>query len=63
MMNGRYDNRFPLEASGRPLINLFGAPRADKKLVILETGHAMVGFPATTRESLAWLDRYLGPVR
>jgi len=35
-MNGRYDNRFPLEASGRPLINLFGAPRADKKLVILE---------------------------
>ena len=22
----------------------------------------MVGFPATTRESLDWLDRYLGPV-
>jgi dienelactone hydrolase len=62
MMNGRYDNRFPLEASGRPLMNLFGAPPADKKLVLLETGHAMVGFPASTRESLAWLDRYLGPV-
>jgi dienelactone hydrolase len=63
MMNGRYDNTYPLETSGRPLMDLFGAPRADKKLVLLESGHAMVGFPASTRESLAWLERYLGPVR
>ena len=63
MMNGLLDSGFPLETSVRPLLNLLGAPRADKKLALLETGHAMVGFPATTRESLAWLDRYLGPVR
>jgi len=43
-------------------VQLFGASPADKKLVLLEAGHAMVGFPATTRESLEWLDRYLGPV-
>jgi dienelactone hydrolase len=63
MMNGRYDSTFPFETSARPLMDLFAAPRADKKLVLLESGHAMVGFPASTRESLAWLDRYLGPVR
>ena len=62
MMNGRYDLAFPLETSQRPLFNLFGAAANDKKLVLLEAGHAMVGFPASTRESLAWLERYLGPV-
>jgi dienelactone hydrolase len=63
MMNGRYDLGFPLETSQRPLLNAFGAAKAGKKLVLLEAGHAMVGFPASTRESLDWLDRYLGPVR
>jgi formylglycine-generating enzyme required for sulfatase activity/dienelactone hydrolase/predicted Ser/Thr protein kinase len=62
MMNGRYDLAFPLETSQKPLFNLFGAAANDKKLVLLEAGHAMVGFPASTRESLAWLERYLGPV-
>jgi len=62
MLNGRYDLVFDLETSQRPLLQLFGASPANKKLVLLEAGHAMVGFPATTRESLDWLDRYLGPV-
>ena len=62
MLNGRYDLAFPLETSQKPLLNLFGAAANDKKLVLLEAGHAMVGFPASTRESLEWLDRYLGPV-
>ena len=62
MMNGRYDLAFPLETSQKPLLNAFGAAPRDKKLVLLEAGHAMVGFPASTRESLDWLDRYLGPV-
>lgn len=63
MMNGRYDLAYPLETTARPLYYLFGVPPRDKKLVLLNAGHAMVGFPATTRESLEWLDRYLGPVR
>jgi len=62
MLNGRYDLVFDLETSQRPLLRLLGASPADKKLVLLEAGHAMVGFPAATRESLGWLDRYLGPV-
>ncbi len=62
MMNGRYDLAFNLDTSARPLLDLFGAPPADKKLTLLEAGHAMVGFPAATKESLEWLDRYLGPV-
>ena len=60
MINGRYDVASPLETSLRPLFNSLGPPAADKKLVLLETGHAMVGYVETTRESLAWLDRYLG---
>ncbi|HYW42487.1 MAG TPA: hypothetical protein VE959_06500 [Bryobacteraceae bacterium] len=62
MINGRYDMTFGLETSQRPLLNLLGARPADKKLMLLEAGHAAVGFPATTRASLAWLDRHLGPV-
>ena len=62
MMNGRYDLAFNPEASARPLLDAFGAAPRDKRLTLLEAGHAMVGFPATTKESLDWLDRYLGPV-
>jgi eukaryotic-like serine/threonine-protein kinase len=62
MMNGRYDLAFPLETSQKQLFNLFGTAPNDKRFVLLEAGHAMVGFPASTRESLDWLDRYLGPV-
>jgi len=62
MLNGRYDLVFDLETSQRPLLRLLGASPANKKLVLLDAGHAMVGFPAATRESLDWLDRYLGPV-
>ncbi len=62
MMNGRYDTPFPEDQNQAAMLDLFGAPAKDKKLVLLEAGHAMVGFPATTRESLEWLDRYLGAV-
>ena len=39
-----------------------GTPAKDKKLVVVEAGHAMVGYAVTARESLEWLDRYLGSV-
>jgi eukaryotic-like serine/threonine-protein kinase len=63
MMNGRYDLAYPVESSQIPLLNTLGTPKADKRHVLLEAGHAMVGFAASTRESLDWLDRYLGPVQ
>jgi len=60
MINGRNDFFFPLETSQRPLFELLGTPDEDKKWVVYDGGHSV---PRTQRirESLAWLDRYLGP--
>ena len=60
MINGRNDFFFPLETSQRPLFELLGTPEADKKWVVYDGGHSV---PRTQRikESLDWLDRYLGP--
>ena len=62
MLNGKFDFFFPYETSQVPFYELLGTPKDHKKLVVYEFGHAI---PATdrARESLAWLDRYLGPVR
>jgi dienelactone hydrolase len=62
MLNGKYDFFFPYETSQVPFYELLGTPKDHKKLVVHEFGHAI---PATdrARESLAWLDKYLGPVR
>ena len=62
MMNGQYDLAFPVEKSSKPLFNRFGAAPKDKRFVLLEAGHAMVGIPSGIRESIDWLDHYLGTV-
>jgi dienelactone hydrolase len=62
MLNGRYDATFPLESSQRPLFQFLGTPDKDKKHVIYEGGHGAFPRPDAVRESLAWLDKYLGPV-
>jgi dienelactone hydrolase len=62
MLNGRYDHFFPVESSQIPFFKLLGTPEKDKRQVIYETGHA-VPRKEFIRESLDWLDRYLGPVR
>ncbi len=61
MLNGKYDFFFPYETSQVPYFEMLGTPPELKKLVIDETSHS---FPNTdrARESLAWLDRHLGPV-
>ena len=61
MENGRHDFTFPLDESQRPLFRLLGTPEADKKHVLFESGH-VPPFPDVVRETLDWLDRYLGPV-
>jgi pimeloyl-ACP methyl ester carboxylesterase len=61
MINGRYDTDFPLELSQKPMFRLLGVPDDDKRHAILDAGH----FPTKheiIKESLDWLDRYLGPV-
>jgi dienelactone hydrolase len=64
MINGRYDYFFPLEASQRPMFNLFGTPAADKRHTLLEASHDVSPLrQAMMRETLDWLDKYLGPVQ
>jgi len=62
MLNGRYDFFFPVETSQLPLFRLLGAPAESKRQVIAEGGH----YPPQdllVKETIDWLDRYLGPVR
>jgi formylglycine-generating enzyme required for sulfatase activity/dienelactone hydrolase len=62
MVNGRYDFVLPLETSQLPLFRLLGTPPADKRHVLLDSGH---GLPLTPwfKETLDWLDHYLGTVK
>ena len=63
MINGRYDDDFPLESSQNPVFRNLGTPAKDKKHVIYEGGHCAFPHPEAVRECLDWLDKYLGPVR
>ncbi len=62
MLNGRYDNTFPMNTSVIPMYNLLGTPEADKVLKVYETEHN-IPKNELIKESLNWLDRYLGPVK
>jgi len=62
MLNGQYDHYFPVETAQRPMFRLLGTPPDRKRQVVSEGGHFV---PRTTlvKETLDWLDRYLGPAR
>lgn len=62
MLNGRYDPYFPVESSQNPMFDLLGTPPSLKRHVISEGSH-YVPRPVLIRETLDWLDRYLGAVR
>jgi serine/threonine protein kinase/dienelactone hydrolase len=61
MLNGRYDFFFPMEASQEPLYRLLGSRKDQKKHLLYDTGHSI---PRTEliKETLNWLDQYLGPI-
>ena len=62
MINGKYDTAFIYETSIKPLFDLLGTPDEHKELKLYETDH----IPPRNefiKEILAWLDRYLGPVK
>jgi eukaryotic-like serine/threonine-protein kinase len=61
MLNGRYDMIFPLEKAVKPFFNLLGTPEKDKRLIVYETDH-YVPKSEMIKETLNWLDKYLGPV-
>lgn len=62
MLNAKYDDYFPVETAQKPFFRLLGTPPEHKRYVVYDGGHMM---PRTQLipEALAWLDKYLGPVR
>jgi eukaryotic-like serine/threonine-protein kinase len=59
MLNGRDDFTFPVEESQEPLYRSFGTPAADKARATYPGGHVFP-FSRMIKDSLDWLDRYLG---
>ena len=61
MLNGRFDFIFPVDSSQEPMIRLIGTPKEHKRHVLYDTGHDIPRIEMI-KETLNWLDRYLGPV-
>jgi predicted esterase len=62
LLNGRYDRALPLHTEARPLYELLGTPPEHKVQHVYETDH-FVPQNDLVKETLAWLDKYLGPVK
>jgi formylglycine-generating enzyme required for sulfatase activity/dienelactone hydrolase len=62
MLNGRYDYYYPVLACQEPMFKLLGSAPGQKRLILYEAGHDLPG-PPVVRETLDWLDHYLGPVK
>jgi formylglycine-generating enzyme required for sulfatase activity/dienelactone hydrolase len=62
MLNGRFDYTFPYEKSALPFYKLLGTPEKDKRQFVYETDH-YVPKNEMIKETLTWLDHYLGPVK
>jgi formylglycine-generating enzyme required for sulfatase activity/dienelactone hydrolase/predicted Ser/Thr protein kinase len=62
MLNGRYDSFFPYQTAQLPMFKLLGTPEEHKRQLLYDSGH---GVPRNQliKESLEWLDKYLGPVK
>lgn len=60
MLNGKYDAG--LEIRIKPMFDLLGTPSTQKKLILFDTDH-IPPRAEYIKETLAWLDKYLGPVR
>ena len=64
MLNGKFDAIEPVETAQRPLFEMLGTPKDQKKWVVFDDDHALPNHRnELAREALAWLDRYLGPVQ
>jgi cephalosporin-C deacetylase-like acetyl esterase len=62
MLNGRYDYYYPPPTSQEPMFRLLGTPKEQKRRVVYDTGHDTPR-TAVVKETLDWLDKYLGPVK
>lgn len=61
MLNGRYDEIFEINLNVRPFFDHLGTSVKDKRFCVYETGH-YVPRSDMIRETLAWFDKYFGPV-
>ena len=62
MLNGRYDFEIPLDTCQEPFFRLLGTSPQSKRHILFESGHAAPLTPVF-KETLDWLDRYLGSVK
>jgi len=62
MLNGRFDLRLPVDTCQVPLFRALGIPAQDKQHVLFDSGHTPPLIP-WIKETLNWLDHYLGPVK
>ncbi|MDH4270571.1 MAG: protein kinase [Candidatus Aminicenantes bacterium] len=63
MLNGKYDvHAFPYEMAVKPMYDLVGTAKEDKQLILFETDH-FIPRNELIKYTLAWLDKYLGPVK
>jgi eukaryotic-like serine/threonine-protein kinase len=60
MLNGEHDFYFPVETSQQPMFELLGAPPEHKRRLTFPLGHSVPRIELV-KETLAWLDKYLGP--
>jgi serine/threonine protein kinase/predicted esterase len=61
MLNGHYDFFFPVESTQDPFYRLLGSRKDQKKRLLYETGHNLPR-NELIKETLNWLDQYLGTV-
>jgi len=61
MLNGKYDTIFQ-DYQWKPMFDLLGTPDVHKELKLYETDH-LPPMKDFIKETLAWLDRYLGTVK
>lgn len=62
MLNGKYDFFYPYETSQKPFYEQLTLPEEHRDFYLSEGSH-FVPREQLIRRTLAWLDRYLGPVK
>ena len=61
MLTGKYDSLIPLETHSKPMFDFLGTPAEHKLHIVYDTDH-FIPRNELIKESLDFLDRYLGPV-
>lgn len=62
MLNGRHDSIYPVDGCQLPMFRLLGTPAEHKRHIVYETFHDLPRNDAI-KDTLDWLDRYLGPLQ